>query len=79
MEVHLKQRSLGCQNIDQFLMAVQTLTPPQRLMEMAIFSSLLHFQFYEFLDDLMAIEIWVIHNLRRQGIGKEGVSKCPHL
>ena len=52
-------------------MAVQTLTPPQGLMEMAIFSSLT-FLIHEVLDDLMAIEIWVIHNLRRQGIGKEG-------
>ena len=51
MEVHLKQRSLGCQNIDQFLMAVQTLTPPQGLMEMAIFSSLT-FLIHEVLDDL---------------------------
>ena len=59
-------------------MAVQTLTPPQGLMEMAIFSSLT-FLIHEVLDDLMAIEIWVIHNLRRQGIGKEGFSKCPHF
>ena len=75
VEVHLKQRSLGCQNIDQFLMAVQTLTPTQWLVEMAIFNSLICL-IYELLDDLTGIEIWVIHDLRRQSVGREGFSKC---